>query len=441
MCIIMYSQSGVGYPTKETLEYCWEKNSDGAGYAFLTTEDTWEVNKGLMDKEEFFAAWEAEEFVPGNTVILHFRIGTSGTWDGACTHPFPIHDEYDELTKLKYNAEHVVFHNGIHGQGENDWSDTMVAIRDYIVPLYPLMEDEKIQNILNIVLKADSSYGSRWIFGMGEDTVLMGKWFTDKDTGIMYSKDDWVRPIQKPSSIWKGWGDDVHPSFRGGVYNPATSKALTVVDRHAQRTRHTDIIYQTGIYASTFEGKDGNWSWKEWTTFKEKEWDEDVIIKDAIAVPRRPMLAGIDDEDIIEIFDTNNKCVALVDKNGDTVWDETSGGSARDDNGYLTAQTIKKCPKCHAQVFENDFEDDGDCPWCGTPIFVKEGCRHYKCPSCQEENYLIESTFSSGDSECLRCGALFLDTVVGVDSIVGWNMDTATNHSQMIQAMMKEGNE
>jgi len=128
----------------------------------------------------------------------------------------------------------------------------------------------------------------------------------------------------------------------------------------------------------------------------------------------------------------------LLDRNGETIWDQDNGGHREEE---VTRSTIKECPKCNADLFASDFDEDGDCPWCGTPIFVNEGDKLYQCPSCQEENYLIDSTFSSGDSECLRCGALFLDTITGVDSIVGWNMDTATNHSQMIKTMMKEGSQ
>ena len=424
MCIIMYSKAGVGYPDRETLEYCWDSNPDGAGYAFLTTDDKWAVKKGLMDKDEFFAAWDAEEFQTGHTVILHFRIGTSGSMDGACTHPFPIHDEYDELTKLEYESEDIVFHNGIHGKGEDIWSDTMLAIRDYIVPIYPLIEDEKIKNIMNILLKSEHTYGSRWCFGRGENVLLMGKWHEDETTGIMYSKDDWKKTVYEASS-WHHFHRDVHPSFRGGSYNKRAEncRALTVVNQ--QRTRHTDITHETGIYASVFEGKDGNWSWAEWATYKDDVWDEEGTSTKS------------DANDVIEIFDTNNNVVALLDHNGETIWDESAGGH----EATTTPQTIKECPKCNADLFEGDFDDDGDCPWCGTPIFTKEGATLYQCPSCQEENYLIDSTFDSGDSECLRCGALFLDTITGIESIVGWNMDTATNHSQMIKTMMKEGNE
>lgn len=431
MCIIIYSQPGVGYPTKETMEYCWEKNPDGAGYAYLTVNDTWSVKKGFMDKDEFFVEFEKEEFEPGNTVILHFRIGTSGTWDGACTHPFPIADTYDELTQLNYEVEDIVFHNGIHGDGEGDWSDTMIAIRDLVVPLYPLIEDEKIYNIMKLILKAGDSYGSRWIFGKGDSVHLMGKWIKEEETGLLYSKDDWIRPVfvKERESRWYGWGD-VHPSFKGGVYNASdNSRALTVINRE----RKPDIIYQTGIWASTFEGKNGNWSWKEWATFKETDWEDDEDNQAEHLLTK----AEADPQDVIEIFDTNNKVVALLDRNGETIWDQDNGGHKE----QLTRGTIKACPKCNADLFASDFDEDGDCPWCGTPIFINEGEKLYQCPSCQEENYLIDSTFSSGDSECLRCGALFLDTITGIDSIVGWNMDTATNHSQMIKTMMREGSE
>ncbi|GAG07987.1 unnamed protein product, partial [marine sediment metagenome] len=78
MCIAILSEYNVPLPTKEVMKRCYKNNSDGVGYAFLTKDDKWSVKKGLQTWDTFWESWEKENFVPENTVIIHFRVGTSG---------------------------------------------------------------------------------------------------------------------------------------------------------------------------------------------------------------------------------------------------------------------------------------------------------------------------------------------------------------------------
>jgi ribosomal protein L37AE/L43A len=59
------------------------------------------------------------------------------------------------------------------------------------------------------------------------------------------------------------------------------------------------------------------------------------------------------------------------------------------------------------------------------------------CPNCKEKNHLDRSSFDIGDTECYRCGAVFLSTIIGKDSIVSWNEDTKRAHEELIAEAMK----
>ena len=78
------------------------------------------------------------------------------------------------------------------------------------------------------------------------------------------------------------------------------------------------------------------------------------------------------------------------------------------------------------------------CPWCHSVVstldWEKGGSDDQQCPNCKESKHLCESTYDIGDTECCRCGALFLNTIGGKDSIVGWNEDTKGKHDEMIRA-------
>ena len=53
----------------------------------------------------------------------------------------------------------------------------------------------------------------------------------------------------------------------------------------------------------------------------------------------------------------------------------------------------------------------------------------FDCPHCGEENYIIEATCEAADSECCRCGAIFLDLT---GEILEWNEHTKADHEKEV---------
>ena len=104
MCVAIYKPAGLDVPTGDTLYQCWVSNDDGAGYAWYNpASHTWIITKGLLTWIDFIRSFDKhakDKDFKNKQVMIHFRIGTSGSSKGAGhTHPFPICSDEEELMK------------------------------------------------------------------------------------------------------------------------------------------------------------------------------------------------------------------------------------------------------------------------------------------------------------------------------------------------------
>ena len=188
MCVIVYKPRGEKKIPKRIFKECWINNSDGAGYAYWNESiGKWSVRKGLMSFRKFWHSYREHKFGEDDIVLIHFRIGTSGGDTAELTHPFPVIEDLSKMGELKYDADNIVFHNGVIGFSAKDkdgksWSDTCVAIAEIIDPLHPYLDDDKIFNYISDPLE---SHQSKWVITKGSNIFQYGKWLIDN--GIEYS--------------------------------------------------------------------------------------------------------------------------------------------------------------------------------------------------------------------------------------------------------------
>lgn len=202
MCVIVYKPFNKQCPTEEQLKLCWERNPHGAGFAILMQDDQeqyyWKVHKGLMEWEDFLSAWQAEDITDENCAVLHFRIKSKGEVNKKQTHPFVISDKFKDMTKLKFDTDTIVFHNGTCGKGAGKaGNDTMVFIQDIIHPLDKYRDDTKLKAILNKLL--DDTH-DRWFIAHRTVVEKYGVW-TEVD-GCWYSNTLW-KPYKPAQSSYK----------------------------------------------------------------------------------------------------------------------------------------------------------------------------------------------------------------------------------------------
>jgi hypothetical protein len=430
MCVAILSESGVGYPTKEIFERIWNgthveyANDDGAGYAYLTTDEKWVIRKGFMTLTDFNEAFDAEEFKPENTVIIHFRMGTSGkkikqgqrqVCDPGCTHPFPVTDKREDFFELSISSETICMHNGVVGQGRGDLSDTMVAILDYVDPLTPYIGDPKVKKILTAALDADVSsrqYGSRWFVAKGAELYLLGNWLQDEETNIWYSKGGYHTEPEVPSSTYSGYRSDAYyEAMFGGNYD---NQEETIIEQEPDLLAKDFLTKKLKV-----------WSWVKW-----KRWEK----SNEVSSSGKKTIGENGGDNLCEVYNSKNECIALVDtRTGETVW-EVTPKTVEEKHCIDCGATIKRsasndglCPYCYAQLWPPTGLNDDDTPT------VDADTEEIYCPECLEEQYVIDSTFDTHELECCRCGALWNhgDTIAG-----GFNQDTKAERDKVLRSLM-----
>jgi hypothetical protein len=375
MCIAIVKESGVPFPTKEVLERCWENNDDGGGYAVLLASHKWECKKGFMTFESFYNSFLSEDYQLDDTVLIHFRIGTSGKKTDNkeahpdCTHPFPISNDPDDFMLHHFTAEGVVMHNGMCGSGDGDLSDTMVGIRDFVAPLSPYFDDKNIIPILHNLINVHS----RWFIAKGNHTWYLGDWIEEEETGLWYSNKGYLPKPVHTNVIYYGAGVQTEDKFY--------SRNVPVHNIDAGKKEYF---------------KDGKWCWDIWNGKDEKQ---DVTV--------------IDDNIVFEVYDDNDVLMHKIDIHGNII----------DDNTDDTELYDFDCPYCANSINESILNDRMECPFCNFNVYLPTIYNlpdDYECPNCGEQYYLIEPHNHVGDTECQKCGAIFSDKT---GAILGWADD------------------
>lgn len=87
MCLAIFKPAKVSIPPAH-LNMGWQKNPDGAGFAYVHKGKMHVVN-GLMTLKEFRAAYDAAcKKFKDSPFLIHFRIRSMGEKNAANTHPF-----------------------------------------------------------------------------------------------------------------------------------------------------------------------------------------------------------------------------------------------------------------------------------------------------------------------------------------------------------------
>ena len=146
MCVIIVKDKKGTLPKKETLETCFNKNKDGAGFMYVESGKV-VIDKGYMSFKNFYRHYKrlCEKFnnFENKNLIMHMRISTSGGIERENTHPFPMTNDYNDMKKLYYRTNIGIAHNGIISatnptkeQENMHLSDTMIFIKAYLNTIY-----------------------------------------------------------------------------------------------------------------------------------------------------------------------------------------------------------------------------------------------------------------------------------------------------------------
>lgn len=196
MCIIVVKKKGVDVPDYQTLKNCWDNNPDGAGLMYVTSKKKVKIEKGFMSFDKFYNRIKklGEVFdLKNKSLVLHFRIGTSGGINKQKTHPFPISNNQDELDALNITCDLAITHNGVMSDyvyKNSDASDTQNFIKDYLYYFYKL--NNKFYNIDGIKRIIDEECCGRLALLDNDDEIVTIGDFIESD-GVLYSNSNYTK--------------------------------------------------------------------------------------------------------------------------------------------------------------------------------------------------------------------------------------------------------
>lgn len=195
MCIIVAKKKNVKAPTIDTLKTCFYNNSDGAGFMYVGNNGKVVIDKGYMTFKSFEKHYKKllkkYNNFDNKNLVMHFRIGTSGSNNTKNTHPFPVTSNIEDLKKPYFLTDLGLVHNGIisdytiRNNNTHDISDTMNFITSFLAPLYSGYKEFYINtNVMDGIEKLISS--KLCLLNSKDNMYLLGNFESDKN-GVLYS--------------------------------------------------------------------------------------------------------------------------------------------------------------------------------------------------------------------------------------------------------------
>lgn len=139
MCLIIIKPENIDFPNRNLLFKAFKNNPDGAGIAY-NKHDNLYIHKGYMTFNHFIDFYDdiITKLNKNSTLVLHFRKVSRGKVNPDLTHPFPISDDINILTKTFIKTQYAVAHNGTikemdkYLKKNRQLSDTIIFIKEYL---------------------------------------------------------------------------------------------------------------------------------------------------------------------------------------------------------------------------------------------------------------------------------------------------------------------
>ena len=192
MCIIIAKDKNGKLPSVETLKTCFNHNSDGAGLMYVDKGQV-VIEKGFMDfnslEKHFSVLCKKFNDFKNKALVIHCRIGTSGTNTKENTHPYCISEDYKDLHKTRVLCSLGMVHNGIihdYTPVDNKFNtnDTQEFIMKYVAPMYKHYRDFYKNEYVLSGLK-DITNSKLVFLDTNEDLYYVGDFV--EDDGVKYS--------------------------------------------------------------------------------------------------------------------------------------------------------------------------------------------------------------------------------------------------------------
>lgn len=208
MCIAIYKPKEKTL-SEEILRQCFERNSDGAGFAYAK-DGVLTVKKGFFTFKSF---WEAYSQIPeGVPAIIHFRIKTSGNKDEYNCHPWSVTDNL------------AIIHNGIisdYSVSGSSISDTGLFVGDILKTMVSHLGEKCLTTDFSNFLLSEALGSSKMvsldkdgehaIFNASSGEFVDGVWFSNSSYKGYKSSSSKSTSPKHPSN-----GDSIHVVYKKG---------------------------------------------------------------------------------------------------------------------------------------------------------------------------------------------------------------------------------
>lgn len=243
MCVIVYKPAGV--PIADSIiKDCFTENPNGAGYTIIHTKDAFVTRKGFMTVDELLTDLATHGELTPLSLVLHFRIMTSGELNPINTHPYPITHKPNLFTQTELPNIPVVYHNGILFGHKQSWttdidtySDTFLLARDIL----SRTDNLGIENTLSLI--ANTTTNKFVTVSKRGNVTLYGTFTKHKD--IYFSNMYWNEPpiVKHAGATWNG---------RFWTYGEGAKKTVITTAEH-EKTNPTQYCKSCGSFLLEFE--------------------------------------------------------------------------------------------------------------------------------------------------------------------------------------------
>lgn len=194
MCVIVHQPKG-SYLSQNTAKIMWERNPDGAGWAFINDDNEFSTGKAMSFGQFWRGFEQARSKNRDKDFLVHFRIATSGRIHIENTHPF----EVDEHTLMAHNG----MLNNIVGYIDKaaEFSDTRVFVRDIL----PELPKNWLDNKTLVDMVEDYIGGSKLMFLTKNPDLEKSVYILNKDQGkdvrkMWWSNDYYTKRVETSRS-------------------------------------------------------------------------------------------------------------------------------------------------------------------------------------------------------------------------------------------------
>lgn len=164
MCVIISKEVGKKLPSRDFLFKCFKKNPDGSGFMYEYNHEVY-IEKGFMKFELLYnrlKELDNQINLKNHSLVLHFRISTSGKIDPQNCHPYPISKNMGLMRETFLKTKDIAFcHNGIIRNYQsldtihNDTQTFGVNVLSVFKEHYPnFYEDSKVLKMLGLLAQS-----------------------------------------------------------------------------------------------------------------------------------------------------------------------------------------------------------------------------------------------------------------------------------------------